>query len=158
VAPEAAEEPEVHVHNNRIEGFIQGIHLGASFNPTRRDDRLRLYKAHVTGNPVLLRVPGFAGERHGIFVGNAHSAVVRENMVDLTFPEVDDWAAMKPIDGVRLWGTYGPLVRAVGNHCQGVYTGVRFNPINAGDRLLSGVAWRVEDNAYYGLGTAEITP
>lgn len=150
--------PEVHILNNRIEGFVQGIHLGASHNKSRKSARYRLYKAHVKGNTVLLRVPGFAGERHGIFVGNVHSAAVRDNTVELLFPEYDDWEGMKPIDGVRVWGPVGPMVAITGNHCQGVSLGVRFHPLNFADSVLTGISWTVAGNAYFGAGTPEVVP
>lgn len=151
--------PSVRVTGNTISGFAQGIHIGTSFNlnhqSSLRARRLRVYRARVADNTVSLRVPGLTRERHGVFVGNAQSVQVIDNMIELTYPTIDRWSDLQSLDGVRLWGSYGPMLHVRGNHTVGPSTGVRVHVRNAGDAHNSGVSWLVRDNAYAGNGQAE---
>lgn len=108
----------------------------------------------MAGNTVHLRVPSLARERHGIFVGNSQNVLVRENLVEVTWPGANNWQEDLPtIDGIRIWGVAGPMVQVRENHTVGVTTGIRIKALNAfmGDR--AGVAWGLADNAYAGFGT-----
>lgn len=148
--------PSVRVLGNHVEGFVQGVHIGMS-NNARNDTearRLRTYRARVADNTILLRVPAISGERHGIFVGNAQSVQVVDNMVELTYPLIENWAALLPLDGIRLWGSYGPMLQVRGNHCVGVTTGVRVHVLNPHIAQHPTISWLVQDNAYAGFGDA----
>ncbi|MEM6791398.1 MAG: DUF6519 domain-containing protein [Myxococcota bacterium] len=146
--------PQATIRGNRVDGFVQGIHIGTSYNQDldQREQRMRSYRARVHDNVVKLRVPGIARERHGIFVGNAHSAYVTDNTVELTYPAINRWNQQDPTDGIRLWGSYGPLVHVTGNHVVGVPTGVRFNALNPHIGTNPHASWRFEHNAYAGFG------
>ena len=161
--------PNIKVLSNRVIGFIQGIHIGTSHNRLRsaydqlnnyntRDRRLRSYNVHIASNTVTLSLPQFAQERHGIFVGHAHSVRLYDNLIEVLYPNRDrrGWQALPPTDGIRLYGVYGPLVQIRQNLCIGMSTGIRLQARNAGppENLYSTVARSVVDNAYAGFGTA----
>jgi len=156
--------PTVHVSHNQITGFAQGIHVGTS-DITRR--HYRSYHVQVTGNTIHLRALSLAQERHGIFVGNAHTVKVQDNVVEVVVPNASDWSNPRfeegrvsppPADGIHLEGFYGPLLHIKQNHCIGVTCGIRVNGRNAGrheTRYNVVVSWSVVNNAYAGLGQAQ---
>jgi hypothetical protein len=154
----------VTVAHNRIRGFRQGVHVGAS---RARDDLNIMHAADIRENHVELRLPMQAKQRHGIFVGNALTARVTGNRVENLAYEPTPLAAGAPpraavdCDGIRLRGAFGPLVEVRGNLNYGVTVGVRFvNSGPAGPPL--GVvtvqnARVIADNAYVGDGQAQIS-
>jgi hypothetical protein len=150
--------PDIRVSDNRIDGFVQGIHLGSSYN-RRSDERgrhLRLYRAHVQRNTVFVRVPPMARERHGIFVGNAMNLQIMENMVELDSVSAADLPNAPRTDGIRVWGAHGPMLLVTGNHTAGVSTGIRVVAEIPGHGGDAGVVWTVRDNAYGGVGTPQV--
>jgi hypothetical protein len=150
--------PDVSINNNRIVGFVQGIHVGTSGDERNRSLHLRSYNVHISNNTVQLRLPSLAQERHGIFVGHAHTVQIQNNLVEVTSPTSSEWPDLPPTDGIRLYGVYGPRLQVRQNHCIGVRTGVRVHARNAGKQETHHnivAAWMVVDNAYAGFGSAE---
>lgn len=149
--------PSARVSGNRVTGFTQGIHIGTSDNTSaqRRRRRMRTYLARVTDNTVTLRVPSLARERHGIFVGNAHQVQVRDNVVERVYPTIERWLDQPPLDGIRLWGSYGPMLHVTGNHCAGTSTGLVIQVVNRDMRTYPSLSWVAEANSYSGYGAAD---
>lgn len=156
--------PTVHVNHNHIIGFAQGIHIGTSDDTSRH---YRSYHIEVASNTIQLRAPTLAQERHGIFVGNAHTVKVQDNLIELVFPNASNWVNPRsrsprtsppPTDGIHLEGFYGPLLHIKQNHCIGVTCGIRVRGRNAGlhetRRYNILVSWIVTNNAYAGPGIA----
>lgn len=157
--------PTIHIKHNHINGFAQGIHVGTSDTTSRH---YRSYHVEVASNTVMLRASNLAQERHGIFVGNAHTVKVQDNVVEVVVPNASSWTNPRsgqprtsppPTDGIHLHGFYGPLLHIKQNHCIGVTCGIRVNARNAGNQeqaydILS--SWLVSTNAYAGVGQAEI--
>jgi hypothetical protein len=145
--------PDVRIHGNRIDGFMQGIHAGASLGP-RSAPQLWLYRVSVRDNTVIVRTPPIARERHGIFAGNSLSTEIIDNHVQLDTSRPSSRSGAPPIDGIRVWGMLGPLLKVAGNHSVGVNTGVRVQAQNPLIVAQPGVAWVLRDNAYQGSGSA----
>ena len=150
----------VTVNGNHVSGFTQGIRCGTSSN------RLNMQIAHsvdVLGNHVELRLPSQAYQRNGIFVGNALAARVVGNRVeDLGYTPINHSDVSPPpvdADGIRLYGTFGPLVEVTGNLCYGVSCGLRFSHIGRNEPLPGRADTFVRtfrDNAYVGDYDSEI--
>lgn len=149
--------PDVWIANNRIIGFVQGIHIGTSRQDG--DRHLRSYNAQVVNNTIQLRLPSLAQERHGIFVGHAHTVQIQNNLIEVISPSSREWDSLPPTDGIRLFGVYGPRLQVRQNHCIGVNTGIRVQARNAGKQETHHnirLAWIVADNAYAGFGTDQV--
>jgi len=143
--------PSVRIAANRIGGFTQGIHVGASVGSEERSVHL----VHVVGNSIALRVPLFAYERHGVFVGSASAALVRENVVEVIAPRRTQWLnSLPPTDGIRLWGEFGPQITVKDNLNYGVSTGVRLRNLSTPS---PSAVQAVADNGYFFEPTAEGT-
>jgi hypothetical protein len=144
---------DVLVRGNTVERTTQGIHVGLSHGPLR--DRMdRVDRVAVSGNSVSIVIPfGFNAERHGIFVGNAHSALVDGNRLVgsesfWNVPSLKAFGAFgRPVDGIRAFGAYGPMLIVRENHMEGFPTGIRVHVVNADPEKPSirGV-WRVTHN------------
>jgi hypothetical protein len=156
---DANPHPDARVVGNRVAGFVQGIHVGTSrplpagsFGPS--EPRLA-YRATIADNTVHVRVPGLAGARHGIFVGNAFHARINGNTVQLV--QAEGGAAVS-LDAIRAHGWFGPLVQILQNSCFDTTNGVVAHALNPADAIAPGRAWAVESNAHMsgsGGGAAE---
>ena len=143
--------PDARVAGNRILGFVQGIHVATS-----RDQGVRGLSYHVTvaDNVVHLRVPGLAGQRHGIFVGSVYHLRVEGNTVELRTPGPDGWAAAAAIDAIRAHGTFGPLIQLRQNSAVGTRRGVVAHATNHARATTAGWRWAIADNAHLTAGAA----
>jgi hypothetical protein len=139
---------EVRVHDNTIRDVLQGIHIGASAKRTRdpgvdapvSDTAGRVV---VSSNTIQIAVmPEAARERHGIFVGNVKSAIIENNYLRC---ERLGNADRLGIEGIRLYGFFGPMINVAGNHVEGFPTGIRFAGLN---NMTNGSTslWRVSNN------------
>lgn len=146
--------PDVRVCNNRVLGFVQGIHVATSGRSHSPVPRGLTYRATISDNTVHLRVPGLAGERHGIFAGSALHLRVHGNTVELRRPQPANWPSAPPIDAIRARGTYGPLLQIVDNTCIGTARGVLAHAINAVVATTPGWRWTVAGNAHARTGAA----
>ena len=146
---------------NRIAGFAQGVHVGASGGGTRTSYRFAR-RVEVADNHIRLRVPAQARQRHGIMVGNALSVRVTGNLIhDLHYRAVADGAApmVTDLDGIRLSGWFGPMLEASGNTLHGPTIGVRLTALGTPEP-----SWgrpdvfvrRITDNAYSGDGIPQL--
>jgi hypothetical protein len=156
--------PSATVTHNQITGFAEGIHIGTSNDTSKYH---RSYHLQLTGNTIELHAAPLAAERHGIFVGHAHTVKILDNLIQVVQPSPSDWnrprrgsrlPPLPPTDGIRLYGVYGPLLQIRQNHCIGPTLGISVNARHAGrheERIGVRPAWRVVDNAYAGFGTAE---
>ncbi|SHN13494.1 DUF6519 domain-containing protein [Cryptosporangium aurantiacum] len=138
--------PELRIVGNRVTGFVQGIHVGASGSGGRRGIA---HHVVISGNVVRLRVPSLSPQRHGIFVGSVFHANLSDNLVELVWPEAPEWGELTgPLDGIRVHGTFGPLVRLRDNACIGTRRGVVAHATNFGEAKNAGWRWTVAENAH----------
>jgi hypothetical protein len=113
-----AQAQEVLIQNNLITKFIQGIHVGMSDSKTGRDIIFSSNCIRIIGNKVFNTVPqGFNGERHGIFVGNSDSTIVKDNYVE--FQRSLYQKDFIPINGIRLYGKFGKRILIKDNYLNG---------------------------------------
>ncbi len=158
--------PTATLTNNKIIGFAEGIHIGTS---NRSPKYYRSYQLKLAGNVIQLRATSLAADRHGIFIGHAHSLNIQGNTIQVIDPPPPSWnyrrgrnitqRPIPPTDGIHLSGVYGPLLFIQQNHVIGVTRGVVVTARNAGlHESHFGVvpAWSVANNAYAGLGQAQV--
>lgn len=147
--------PTVHIAENRVIGFRQGVHVG--LRQGSRGHR-QVYAVRIENNVVHLRAPLFARERHGVFVGSTQTVVVRGNKVELTDPvpsaaELSQMTLTPPLDGIRLRGFFGHLVQLRENHLVNLPTGIRFV---APDSPSGAVAWSAADNGFTNVAVPRV--
>ena len=104
---------DVRIHNNTIEGVMEGIQVGLS-GP---DDKTRFLSQTVTieGNTIsiVLTAVSLKRDRHAIFVGNCDSLLIENNRALLTrLPTAEKFE----IDGIRVWGELGDRALVTRNH------------------------------------------
>ncbi|CAH8296452.1 hypothetical protein EV196_11141 [Mariniflexile fucanivorans] len=96
---------DVHVFRNRIEGFLQGIHIGLSHQHSsgKEFDIINSVKIekNFVGN-ILPLIHNYS--RHGIFVGNCERLLIDSNELDLNRTTR---ANKVHIDAIKIWGFLG---------------------------------------------------
>lgn len=147
---------EVRVTGNTVRDVVQGIHVGVSAQ-RKRNPGPQAPVSDTAGRVVIdtnvvhvALVPESAVERHGIFVGNSTSLHIDGNM--LTCEKVTTAARLR-VEGIRVYGFYGPSAHVARNHLTGFDVGVRSAAIN---NLAAGAAslWRVTDNIAVGASVS----
>lgn len=139
---------DVRVTGNVVRGFVQGIHIGTS----HRQYRGLTYRATVADNQVHLRVPSLSRERHGIFVGSVFHLAATGNTVELRTPDPGGWATAPDVDGIRVYGTLGPLIQLRLNSVIGTRRGVVAHATNAVHVNQPGWEWELVNNAHVTAG------
>lgn len=150
--------PEVRVLDNRITGFVQGVHLALSGGaPRDRRRHLRLFRVHVAGNTIGVLRPETIRERHGLYVGSVQSATLRDNLIEVLNATygADGQLGGLAIDGIRVHGSLGPLVVIQGNHIAEFTTGIFLRALNFNEAADS--VWRLTDNATPGALQPQFT-
>ncbi len=147
---------DVRITNNRIVGFQQGVTVAFSSNsPADRSRYLFARRVVITGNAIDLRVPMFARRRHGIFVGHALSAEVNSNQIQVIEPTpINQTLSLPVMDGIRLWGQYGPLLHICENLIIGVWTGIRMKVLNPNETQQGSRV--IKENGFMVHGEREI--
>ncbi len=159
----AASGQSARIHGNRVEGFAQGIRVGASAGP-QRNRHLFAQSVEVADNRIALRLPWQARQRGGIWVGNALSVAVTGNrIIDPAYvPRAGTGAAAieaLDVDGIRLWGWFGPFVQVTGNLVHGATVGLRWQPMGRSEPMGARrdvFVRAVRDNAYSGDWQAQL--
>lgn len=140
---------EISISRNRVEGFVQGVHVGTSrewlyHNMARPVVLAR--NVSVRDNALFLRLPGLgAYAPFGLFVGNCETTRIENN----TF----DWASPRPADdtmfahGIRVWGHLGRFLLIAGNRIRIASIGIR---VRSAERIdpddFKKYAWTAADN------------
>jgi len=135
---------DVRIMNNTIDGTAQGIHVGLS------DLKVHPHQAHILaqrvqicGNTVNVRLtPEVTGDRHGIFLGCATSAIIDDNHLELTsYPNAGQY-----IYAIKVAGFFGPRVLIERNCMLGNFTGGIQTVLDASGQPQN-VLWKACDNA-----------
>ena len=142
------QRPDARIVGNRILGFVQGVHVGTSRNELRGV----AYRLTVDDNLVHLCVPSLAGKRHGIFVGSVFHLTLGGNAVELRTPGPAAWTGVGRLDGIEVYGTFGPLIQVRENSCVGTRNGVVAHATNNAYATTPGWRWNVSANAHVGPG------
>jgi hypothetical protein len=144
---------DIQLHRNTIFGTQQGIHLGLSSphyaKPTAPN---KLGTVVVADNNIGVFLSPAADERHGIFVGNCDSLIVKDNYVQVhRFPVTK----FLPVDGIRVYGFLGWMMVIGQNHLVNCTTGVKVQPLGSVARPYQ---WLVTDNAMPSTAQPVIAP
>jgi len=126
---------EIHITNNKISGFMQGIHIGTSHTgvTTGNHDKADIVQI-MSNNVEVLLSPVVTRERHGIFVGNCDSLIIQNNYVSIMpcYLTKD-----LNIDGIRVYGHPGRMMVVNQNHIVNAnreidnpITGILFVPLS----------------------------
>jgi hypothetical protein len=152
---------DVRVVNNTIDSVLQAVHVGLSSTtpPGQAPPVLIAGSVQVAGNTarVLAGADAIARERHGIFVGNADSVAVRDNVVTL---QRLFGAENVSITGAIVYGHLGRRVVVRGNHVTGFNTGVNVTPRyqlgNTPYPPRESVLWLVAENMFQSVTTTVV--
>lgn len=132
---------DINILNNRIQGVLQGIHVGISHrgvNPSTHDTA---GVVHIMNNNIDVLLPSYGTrERHGIFVGNCNSLIIQNNFASV---HRTDLTGKLIIDGIRVHGHIGKMMIIRQNHLVGYTQGIHFWPINDGSGTYQ---WVITDN------------
>jgi hypothetical protein len=146
----------VRVLDNLVESAVRGIHVGVSRSgegPPPAADVVVL-----SGNVVHLFVPaGFRRDRHAVFVGNARSISILDTVATLRRspqPAETPATAVVPVEGIRVYGSFGPFLLVRGSSLRGFNVGVRVAPLAA----PSIVTWVVADTLAEGAAQGVDAP
>jgi hypothetical protein len=118
----------VRIADNTIEGVLQGVHVGVSHRTAVGQRATDVAGAvWIARNTIVVRLTPDSGkrERHGIFVGNARSVAVEDNVVSI---QRDVAVGNIAIEGARLFGFLGPRAIVRHNHFVGPTIGVTMMP------------------------------
>lgn len=141
---------EVHVTGNLVCDAVAGIHIGVSSKRLRNPGggvSNTAGRVVVSDNVVhVALMPESVVERHGLFVGNCRSLVIEDNLLDC---EKLGTASRLSIDGIRVYGFFGPMAYITRNHLAGFNTGIRAAAMN---NITDGASsmWRVVENIAVG--------
>ena len=141
---------DIRILNNTIDGTAQGIHVGLS------DQKAVPHVSHylaervqICGNSVNIRLtPEVTGNRHGIFLGCAKSAIINDNHLELTRSS----NAGQDIFAIVVEGYYGPRLlierNCMLNFTNGIVveTDAQSLPTNQKTKTPT-VLWKASDNA-----------
>jgi hypothetical protein len=118
----------VTVSDNMIIGVLEVVHVGLHAGDRKAADaRRRAGRVVIRGNRATMRIPFelLRGPR-GYFVGNAQHVVVADN--EMQFDAGRSKRSDVFLEGVRLWGEFGPRIRVDDNLLDCCETGVRVQP------------------------------
>ena len=137
---------DVRILHNTIHGVLQGIHIGQSRRLKDRDPNVidQTDRLQVLGNTVSVLLPAILPyERHGIFCGNCDSVVIENNKVLIRRSKDTQ---RTHIDGIRVFGQLGRLVKVCQNHIKVPTVGIYFNPLNEPLDQIPDSMWLFADN------------
>ena len=134
---------DIRILNNTIDGAAQGIHVGLSDMKTVPPSTdLAVQQVQICGNTVnILLTPEMSGDRHGIYLGCATSAIISDNHLELTRGP----NAGQDIYAIRVAGIFGPRI-LIERNCMLQFTyGIFAEPGNNPSSTAN--LWKAADNA-----------
>jgi hypothetical protein len=132
---------EIRIINNKISGFMQGIHTGTSHRGVTSGTHNKAGIVHIMDNNIrILLSPVATQERHGIFVGNSESLIIQDNYVSVQRYSMTEQLV---IDGIRVYGHTGRMMIVRQNHIVNANTGILFAPVSGEN---GSPQWVITDN------------
>ena len=139
---------DIKVVNNHITGAMQSIHVAVSHRENKKESRDRKAKhgdkeisgfVTIVGNYIEAHLPFMDSERHGIFVGNCDSVLIRDNFVSVHCGSLEIHPS---VDGIRVFGYLGRMAIVRQNHIKNATVGIRFAPLGN----MTRPQWILTDN------------
>ena len=140
----------VQVLDNLVEGTVQGIHIGTSGPALGREAAGEVL---LSRNTIHLVVPvTYTRDRHAVFVGSARTVHVLDTTATLLrtgrVGAVGRGATL--VDGIRLFGSFGPFVTVRGSSLTGFGVGVRWTSVEPSPNPARRM-WKVSETLHTGL-------
>lgn len=140
---------EIAVLRNRVEGFIEGVHIAPSEMREKQSGQAPKDSARnvaVDGNSFFLRLPAQdAYAPFGLFVGNVDTVRIQRNRLDWATPKVGGDPKFK--HGIRVWGYIGNFLLIAENRVSVAKIGIKIQPVDPpGDELWNKMMWLAADN------------
>jgi hypothetical protein len=140
---------EIAVLRNRVDGFIEGIHIAPSEKREKQSGQAPKDMARnvsVDGNTLFLRLPAKgAYAPFGLFVGNVETVRIQRNRLDWAMPKVGGDSRFT--HGIRVWGYIGRYLLIGENRISIANLGIRVqtaDPIPAAQQPQ--LLWLIADN------------
>ncbi|WP_299157774.1 DUF6519 domain-containing protein [Accumulibacter sp.] len=138
---------EIRVFGNTITGVGQGIHIGLSDNDKENPAIYKGGRVQIRDNVIRNYLSAeYAGERHGILVGNCDSLDVESNRISITHFPTDK---PRSADGIRVYGYQGRALLIRFNHMSDFRRGILVRAIlddPNGDGSARPPLWHVINN------------
>ncbi|MEM7357530.1 MAG: DUF6519 domain-containing protein [Pseudomonadota bacterium] len=106
---------QIQIRDNEIRDATQGVHIGLSHKTANRTKEGADIANSVSVQDNLIGVGVAAGslqQQHGIYIGNAQKAQVRNNTLEL---QRRPGMRHVPVEAIRVHGFFGPMLRVIGN-------------------------------------------
>lgn len=149
---------EVAVLRNRIDGFIEGIHVSTSEKREKKKEARKLMARNVAieGNTMFLRVPVQGGYVPcGLFVGNAETVRIHRNRLDWATPRTAGNGFFT--HGIRVHGYLGEFLAISENRVKVGTTGIKVQPVEPPtDDKWNAMIWFAADNLAEGCLPANV--
>ncbi|TXE07860.1 hypothetical protein ES711_10535 [Gelidibacter salicanalis] len=150
---------DVHVIRNRIEDFLQGIHIGLSHQDNSREDFDIINTVKIEKNFVRNTLPLLNNyARHGIFVGNCERLFIDNNQLDLNRMTR---ANKVPIHAIKVWGVLGRKGTITNNDiystsrpANSYHTGIRINKLRQSEKVIH---WNITWNSIIATTDLDVT-
>jgi hypothetical protein len=140
---------EVAVNNNRVDGFVQGTHIGTSVSDGKP---VMARTVQVQDNVMMLRTPGEGiYSPMGLFVGNAKTIRIQSNTLDWSgVPTKPNYA-----HGIRVWGHIGGYVIVCENRISIARVGIRARPVGTIEDKKN-ILWIASENLVEGVNPGSV--
>lgn len=142
----------INILNNKIQGVLQGIHIGVSHHSTALEEYDMSGTVQIRGNNIQVSLPSSAQECHGIFIGNCDSLIIDNNYAIL---KRFFGTSMIPIDGIRVHGYLGKMMTIRQNHVVDTTVGIRIELLGT---MPNRPQWIVTDNVASGAIDVVLAP
>ncbi|MBB4634905.1 hypothetical protein FHS01_000915 [Longimicrobium terrae] len=145
---------DVRVTGNVVDGALRGIHVAVSDDRTR--EREMAGSVLIADNEISLRMThSVRHARHGIFVGNARHVRVHDNRV-IVYRAFVDIENQENVEGIKLFGYYGPHVVVRDNTTFGTDVGISVGSLNNASQYRMSRRWVVSGNMARGRTDVEV--
>lgn len=132
---------DINILNNRIQGVMQGIHIGISHRGVIPSTHDTAQVVRIMNNNINVLLPSYGTrERHGIFVGNCNSLIIQDNYTSVQRTPITE---SLNIDGIRVHGFAGKMIIIRQNHILKYTYGIHFWPVN---NVSGTTQWIITDN------------
>jgi hypothetical protein len=149
---------EIAVLRNRIDGFVEGVHVSTSEARAKKQEARKLMARNVAieGNTMFLRMPVRGGYVPcGLFVGNAETVRIHRNRLEWATPRTAGNGFFT--HGIRVHGYLGEFLAISENRVRVGATGIKVQPVEPpDDSKWNSYLWFAADNLADGCLPANV--